>query len=365
MSGFVTINKIRTQTLSNISGEASWTLPLEDGTDAESLATDGNGAFVFRKSHFVNGIDLSSGIHSGLISGGQITINKSDPTQFDISVGKGVIINDDNRENITVKIIEWDAKIGLETPWRTIHHGTWIGIDIDGNVETNELDYTPDGIRYHIRLGRLSHWGYGNITTTSEFPLYFNANGEFIMMAMAYGTANVIGNVISANGANLMLDKSHGICVRVGANANISRRNPNMTTLPANIVTPLRRVYRDGNGCSMIEGDFDIINPSQYDDNSGTLKRVKRSQYTIQTVIIYPFNKLWRTFILYGQKVYKSYESAVNGLQTYIPIVPDDIFGGNTRAFIIVPGNCENLTKGIEEESVAIVKGPIFGNSYG
>ena len=338
--GTITTNVIKATYLSSIEG-VNWTLPTTDGSAGTVLSIDSSKNLTFESvgggTSTIQDIEISSFIHTGLISGGTLTVSGGGTT-FDIAAGKGVIVTYTNRNSITATTVTWSAKLAQSSDVLGTSFGTWIGINISGTVLTSA---TPFDAHDTIILGRLRHWDKATITSASEFPLYFNDDMEFARMTMAHGTTNISGNVFSVSGHNLKLDKSAGICYRIGANANTSTLNPNITTLAADTETPFYRAHVDTSDASdvvVIEGGSTVtdINPTKWDDGSGTLADVTSTYYTIQTIIMYPFNTSWRTIILYGQAEYADRDAALAALTSYQPIIPDDIFGGNIRGFLVV-----------------------------
>jgi hypothetical protein len=366
MNGEITTNMIKTSYLSSTNGETDWALPVADGTAGYVLSTNGSASLSFTEmvggggGTTVQNIEISSFLHTGLISGGALTIN-AETTKFDIAAGKGVIVTyNTDRNTFVATIIEWtEAKLAIVATVLSSSFGTWVGIRGTG-TGTVIQSATPFDAHDTIILGRLGHWDKTDILTASEFPLYLTENTEFSRMAMKYGTINLSGNVFSGSETvGRSLDKSAGKCYRIGANT--ATLNPNITTLAADTTVTFQRVYINA-GVSVTESavDFTTLNPLQY-NNANTLQTVPNGKYTIQTIIIYPFQGAFRMVVLYGQFVCDTFAHGRYILRSYSPEIPSDIFGGNIRGFILIRKECTDLASDIAAGTALIVNGYTHG----
>mgnify|MGYP003968885835 CR=1 FL=1 len=359
MSGQITGNIVKTKYLSSTDGAVNWTLPTVDGAAGTTLSTNGALGLTFSTPN-IGGVSLSGNLKTGLISGGVLGVSEPADIYFSISAGTAVIVNDLDRENIVVTKITWTEKTGLTTPYREDDPGTWVGLDINGDVLTKASDFTAHEMQHNIRLGRLSHWDRSVISTASEFPLYFNINSVFARVSVSFGTTNTYGNIYSASATfGLSLNKSAGTCLRIGSNATTDPECPDITALAQKDTDTLRLVHRDtGTGTTLV-GDQTTIDPEHYDLN-GTLTAIT-SGCSIQTIIIFPFNTAWRTFVLYGQEKYANIGAGKEALPGYQPEIRDDIFGGNIRGFLLVQESCTDLAADIASGAAVFRNGFIHG----
>ena len=319
---------------------------------------DFKGGNIFTGIESISG-NLSSTIHTGLISGGLLSIN-ADNTKFDISAGTGIIVTRSDKNDITITPISWDDITGITPDNITSAAGEFIGINSNGDVVMSILDFTPDELTTIIRLGRISHFNRTIIDRVYTYRVYYNTDLDLINFVNQFGTTNLSGNVISANGANMSIDKSQGICYRIGANLETNPENPNFPTTPSASPITILRAYRDGSGNTTIAGTYTTLDPNYYDDGSGTLQTVGNNKYTIQTVLFFPNNTIYTIFVLYGQEEFPNYDAAYSALSTYSPTIEDDLSGGNFRAFIILEKGETDLAAAIAAENAFIQEGVIF-----
>lgn len=310
----------------------------------------------------VSSTSLNSLLGTGVIEGGEITIN-ADTTKFDVAAGSGILMDKTDRNNPTLTRISWTDQTAVTTPFLNTKAGTWIVVDVNGDIVPREIDLSPDELSSFIRLGRLGHFGKTVITNTFNFPLYYDVENDYAAEIMQYGTTNLSGNTVFANGGgNLKLDKGEGWFSRIGANANTSKNDPNQVFSAAISSITFRRAYRDGTGGTTLTTEVTDIDPDFYDDGDGTLAAVPSNDYQILDLIMFPYNNSLTIFLLYGQETYANFDMAKSALITYSPVINSDILGSNTRARIIVKESLGDLSAAIIAGNAAITAGALFGN---
>ena len=65
--------------------------------------------------------------------------------------------------------------------------------------------------------------------------------------------------------------------------------------------------------------------------------------------------------VLYGQTEYATMMDAVEILNEHNPEIPNDIFGGNIRGFIIIQKGCTDIDSAITAGTALITKGYTHG----
>ncbi len=317
----------------------------------------------------IGGADAISILHSGLelgsIDGHTIDTNSSDISKFDVAGGSAYAVDRSNPRNPVSVRFTWPAQEGLTTPLLASHVGTWIGVDINGTIITIPEDFTAAQLRLpYIRLGRLGHFDHTTISVFN-FPLFFYDSIEWAIDTMALGTILLTGNEITANGANLSLNRSAGECHRVGANADETKggdmNNPHSPRTSAATTIPFLRAHSDGSGKTIITGLSTLLDPDNY-DNSGTLTSVTVNKWTIQVPFFFPEGTVSTLFMLYGQEVFTSFANASaaaigNGLPTF----GVDLKGGVPIARIVSKQGTTDFAASIIAGDSGIFPGNKFG----
>jgi len=199
------------------------------------------GTLRLKQTSIKEGMDFT-----GLANGGNLAIN-ANPTKYDIpEPGNSYVVDKSDPDNPVRTEVTWDPKLELTTPFLTSHAGTFVGLDGGGAVVMQVTDFSPTQMANSItRIGRLSHFNRSTITGRFFYPArYLSANIDWINSIIQKGTVNESGNIFSANGANLRLNKTVGLSSRIGANYETDKNNPNMPTTPAVSEIEYLRIYR-------------------------------------------------------------------------------------------------------------------------
>ncbi len=69
---------------------------------------------------------VRSNVSTGLLKGGEITINGGDNTKLDIAAGSGFIVDNTDPENITVFDVSWDAKVAVTPEFLATNSSSFI-----------------------------------------------------------------------------------------------------------------------------------------------------------------------------------------------------------------------------------------------
>lgn len=292
--------------------------------------------------------DFSTNTHSytGHVSGGEPSINV-DNTKFDVSEGKGYIVDNSDPDNKIITVVEWTAKTAVVATFLTSDSGAFIGIDSSGNVVQQVEDFKPGqpyNLRNTIRLGRISHFNKTIIDKAYFYPYHFlSCDIDYACCALFRGTTSAEGGVIGNNGANLKLDFSKWISRRIGANYDTDPNNPNTPVVPGVSQFSFFSAYDSGTGSTTLSASTTDLDPTMWDDGSGTLQALNVNQYTIKEVVLFPNNTDYTGMILYGQEVFNTIGEAEEALQTYRAQINNDILGGSSRALILIKQSATDL----------------------
>ena len=235
---------------------------------------------------------------TGILNGGELSV--ANTTQFTIAAGDG-IINDLNKAagsdpHPEIKKITWSQQTitvsNLDSS-NTDQLNSWIYVDQNGAVQQQATAFTDAQKRNFIVIGSAIH-SEGVLKFVRTFPItaYSNANQltEFVNI---FGPLKKSGHRISANGANLSVDRAAGVAFALGRNYATDPENPSTVSDAARTQAVIHRYYRDGSGGFTLDdgpsgNGYTVLDPSKYDDGSGTLATVSGGNFTVQRLYYFP-----------------------------------------------------------------------------
>lgn len=284
---------------------------------------------------------------SGLINGGSISVASA--TTIDIAAGNGNIARYTDTANPDPMPVSWNAFNGVTITNVGLTDTTMIAIDENGAVVQFLIGALTDTARrQYIVLGAVGHAG-GAIIDFDNAPknTSFQQTPSFAdFMYNVIGPANVSGNIFSANGSNLSIDKSLGKAFIPGCNFHVNSEVPDIETIGALTLASFQRVYRSSGGDSVIiepGGPYTVIEPGEWDDGSGTLQTVGEN-YTIQR--LYTFNSSIgaAVFVAYGQGEYSGKEDAIAAIGTENFEEQNPLPRTLLRGYLVVKKDASDLT---------------------
>ena len=192
---------------------------------------------------------------------------------------------------------------------------TWIYIDSNGIVQQQNGAFTDDNYKNYIIIGALVHPSRSNIAFVSNFPtVVYNTLNQYDEFIRKLGPAKISGHRISANGANLRLDRSAGVSYLIGGNYTSDSSHPNVKSEAGASSVTIYRYASDGAGGYTISPNANI-NPSAYDNGSGVLQAVGSTQWSVQRIFYFP-GKTNVLAVYYGVSYYNSLTEASAGLSS-------------------------------------------------
>jgi hypothetical protein len=293
----------------------------------------------------------SSSFH--LLTGGLITINGSNPAQFDISAGSAIYVNNStDPQNPTYKVFSWGAMIGMSTVFLANYPDSIVSLNSDGVL----VFHTPDTIirytevhRVFLILGRINH--PNNTSITSVSPAVYSPPIDIgLALADFAHTVGAIssGNVVSGVAGQLQIQKALGTFFNLGSNWFSSKQRPNKLQMNASNPVSFSYAWQSGNAnLWKTTAATTILNPARYDTNvTGTTTQpngvVPNNSWTIQRGWLLPNNTM---FIQYGQATYLSYAEAVDGIYTEAFVAhPSTQYNMAPLVYILMQGNCTSTT---------------------
>lgn len=296
-------------------------------------------------------------LSTGLISGGELSINVDD-TKYDISAGRGFVIDNwTDTANPTYSIVEWESKSGNIPANLAIADASFISLDSAGNIVESISFPENDERRSEIYLGKVVHRNNGNITIAISQPdTILSTNSQLIDLFLAINFINIYGNVISANGSNLQINKSAGSLFGNGINYGINKQNPHVRLYGAGSPQGIR-YFTQANDSE--EPEVTEIDPNNY-DLSGVKTLVPSNKYTVQRVFLFASGKV---AVQYGQTLYNSMSLAISSVAMSPFIKNSDIEQNSILiGLIIVKEGTTDLTNTDNSRFFNVSK---FGESIG
>jgi hypothetical protein len=263
----------------------------------------------------ISGYIYASSLATGLLYGGIISINSGNSAAFDITAGKGQIHASGSTftavPNPTLQFVTWPAQTGITLQYLATNDTTWIYIDGTGTVQQRTEYYTDTQLEETIIIGQLVHPSRTFINLARTNPnVAYATDKQYEQFIRSFGPIKVSGHTIQPNGANLKLNRTSGSAFSLGRNWINDTDNPSLVTDGAQTDCIFYRYYRGATAGTFITvPNQTVIDPTKYDDGTGTLATVPGGKYTIQRLFYYP-NTPTLLGVYYGRAEYTSLADA-------------------------------------------------------
>jgi hypothetical protein len=317
-------------TLAPLWADINGTIPLSNPLD-----TDGSGVLTFYATvgqywvhidseSFLIDVGLSqeqADLSTGIASGLDLNINAGNPQAIDITPFIGYVV--DNTDALstepTITTVDYPGGTVVLAGAALLRPFTFFLMDSAQTVTQQATYPTPQQFRSHIFLGAcLFDTAAAQILEVQTLPTILPQQGTQLVDLMdALGPFSISGNLVSANGANLMFDKSTGVLFARAFNyvvGGVYTDNPHRTTSPAHSPATFRRVIRTVT--IPTPANVTTIDPANYDLN-GVLTPVGggTNTATIQRVYLFAVNSTSAQItVQYGQSTYSSLALAVDAV---------------------------------------------------
>lgn len=272
---------------------------------------------------------------TGVINGGALSINAGNNARFDMAqavIGYtdwSVTPTQPTRVLLTVGPFSAQVVTNIATA-----NATYVGIQMPGGTIVQQTSpFTNAQRRTIAQIGALVHSNNTNINAINDQAATIRAGVNQIGDLMAaIGALNLTGNVYSANGNNLNINKTGGSIFKMGSNFQANNLDPHVVSQGSQTALTFR--YRLSNGT---EGaDTTSINPNQYESAPGVLTNIPilGNQWHVQRISIFQSGL---TRIQYGQQLYASAQAAINGITTDTFTTEQNIAeNGILRCYLII-----------------------------
>jgi hypothetical protein len=289
---------------------------------------------------------------TGVLTGGVLTAGVGS-NEYSISDGTGVIIDSTGKKTY----VSWSGEQNRIPQDLNNYLLTWVSVNSTGGIVEQITKLDAEECRARICLGVVVHVDKTNVdTTNNEQVVAYNVRSQLNDLEYALGFFNVNGNVFSANGANLQIDKSEGQIYATGSNYNLNINEPNIKTLPS--LSGGAFQYRFSNGDNGVTGTN--IDPDNLDDGVGGLDPVGQNKWSIQRIYSFISNNVK---IQRGTADYGTSDEAIAEIQNELSYVtePSIAQNGILRGWLIVKQGATALN-GVDAVFVEASK---FGSGSG
>ncbi|MCP3921272.1 MAG: hypothetical protein GY714_01675 [Desulfobacterales bacterium] len=288
---------------------------------------------------------------TGLLQGGVISI--SSPGTVDWTSGKGQVVDYTDPENVIITDVEWDAVSNIIPAHIGTDGTTLFGYDSTGSIEQRlSTAVTIEDAHNIIWFGSATHLSSTLVSViTAPGNLGYDGIGSFTdFVNLIIGPANVDGNVYGPNGTNLNIDVVGGNAFMLASNFRNNTTVPDIVTLASDTALTFRKCYRSaGAGASIVYDGAatTTIDPTQYDDGSGTLQSVTAGYFTIQRIFR---SRAGGTLVAYGQEEFASLALALEALGSESFVEKSPLPFTLFRSSLIVQESATDLSDTAEAE---------------
>lgn len=305
---------------------------------------------------------------TGLVWGGVVTF--SGTTMF-ITPGAGLIVNHNantGSHGDTQATYVTFGPITASATFISSSQVTYLLIDTDGSLIQQTSIFTPQQYNEKLPLG------YIFCLTTSSISSYADARvttygqdeqqSQFIR---AFGPLKINGYDLTPQSGSLRLSIGAGRAYRAGGFYSQNPQNPSVYDSDLVATGSFVRVYRDpavvGGFKATLNGfvPFTTIDPTMYDDGTGTLASVGAGEWTIQRLFQGVVNGI--TYVYYGQNKYDSLAAAIQSINTEpFEESPTSILALPFIGYVITKGDTTNLS---DTANNKIINSGLFRNTAG
>lgn len=306
---------------------------------------------------------LKQNLPTGFVTGLQLSIHPTDNTKAIIAPGGYIITDFSDIFNVQAVPVQILVPIEFTPAYLNTSPSTYVALDINGSIVSQASPFDNSQRRTLCLIGNVVHSNLTNINVVNEIkaPILAPTN-QLHDLIKAVGFLNLEGNLFSANGTNLSLNKSAGKIWGLGINGE-DYLDPHRLTLSAQTALTFR--YRLSVSPLVEFADTIVLDPTQYEPNGGgvLVPLSNNNRWSVQHINIFQSGVVR---IQYGQHEYSSFVSARNAAFTETFVTEQNIADNAIfRAYVIMKKTCSNLQLDIANGEAEIIHIGKFGNAVG
>jgi hypothetical protein len=258
---------------------------------------------------------------TGILFGGALSATIGGTT-FSVTAGIGQIVTQTASITgvvTTASNVTWSAVTGAAITNIGTSQFTYVLVNSSGVVIQQTTPFTDAQYKTHIIIGILCHINLAsvNLVTNAQNVAYEDPH-RLVELITSFGPIKKLGLNIGPNGANLRVNRTSGEAFKIGTNYTTDQFEPDVSNIAAQTPALLCRVHRDGSGGFIFDVNggsyYNDIDPSNYDNGSGTLQSVGGSKWTIQRLFFFPNNPA-DIICYYGVQTYNQFSEARANLE--------------------------------------------------
>lgn len=290
-------------------------------------------------------------IGTGLVRGGEVTVNVGNPKAIDVAPFLGYIVDyTTNPSSPTVVRVETTAPttvvLDAAAQARIV---TWFLVDSTGAFIQQPNPPTDAQRRTHIQIGALGYdSGAGVIFSDQTLPVILSQPvNQMYDLFNALGPFPISGNVLSPNGANLMINKTSGTMFVASWKyfaAGVLTNDPHISALAAQTPASYRYLTQAAASAGPVRNTLDVANY----DVGGVVTPIGGGAGSSTIHRVWGFGTEGITEqvnIQYGQTVYSSLSAATAAIgQTAFVKNPDIEGTGALLGWIAVTRTATDLS---------------------
>ena len=314
-------------------------------TSASNTST-GFDLYYRQKDNLVKFKWLEGGISTGLLYGGVITYSGS---YIYVTSGSGIInsLNASTSSEVgpIFTYISWNSYTS-SAQYLTSSQNTYLYVDDSGVIHQQDTYFTEAQYQQSIPLGRVTHANYTTITGVgSNVQTTYDSDQQQNEFIRSFGPMKVNGLTVTGQTGSLRINVGAGTAFNLGGFYPQSPNFPSQYTSTVAVTASITRAYRTGSGTYLDNNGgafYTTIDPTKYDDGSGTLQNTGTGNFTIQRVFYNPVSK--RTVVYYGQSRYTTLLNALQYLNTD-PFTEGEFTSKSLVfvAYLVLKGNTTDL----------------------
>ncbi len=258
---------------------------------------------------------------TGIVWGGVTTFSGS---ILYVTPGAGLIIDHNaitSSHNSTNPTYVQFGPITASAQYITSSQVTYLLIDSNGSLIQQTSPFTPQQYNEQFPLGYIFNLTTSSISSFADARVTtYGQSEQSNQFVRAFGPLKISGFDITPQTSSLRISIASGQAYRYGGFYSQNPTSPSIYDSTTIATGSLVRVYRDpgvtgGYRAATNAGvPYTVIDPTKYDNGSGTLQTVSASQWTIQRVFQGVVNNL--SYVYYGQNVYDNLSTALQSITT-------------------------------------------------
>lgn len=287
--------------------------------------------------------------------GGEISIGAGGPgvaTTVDISAGEFQIVD---TTVFPPTITEVSFAGATVTPTFILNEVNFYGVDTAGVVQQKSTQWTEDEIRGLVPVGISGQQGGVILLKIPQNTICYNVGAQLSDLRIALGNFNISGNVFSANGANLSLDKTAGKLFQRGGNYTpLSGASIDIVPQLSGSALSLFMLNQSGTATPPVT----LVDTDNY-DVGGVTTAIPNNKFVTHRIVLSSDNIV---VVQRGQAIYSSMSEALSSIQGEAYVSSAALEGAVLRYFLIVKEGATALNNTSEVLFTEAVSGQAAGS---